>query len=94
MVPAATVHHEWWALGALSRYPLGDNLAQVNVPVSFIIPGDGLAERTHDAAALVDSAHVVERPEWGYGIFDTEAEEIASMINTFLDTASIEADIR
>ena len=75
---------EWWALGALARYPLAGELAALQQPLAVIAPGDGLAERSREAARLGRARVLVERDEWGYGIFDTEAAAIATLIESAL----------
>jgi len=72
------------ALQALSSYPLEETLTKLQQTVAFISPGDGLGDRTLHASELVPTTHYVAKPDWGYGIFDTEANEIASLINSFL----------
>lgn len=76
--------YESAALRALSNYSLEATLREVKQPVAFISPGDGLDQRTLKASQLVATTHFVGKPDWGYGIFDTEAEEIASLIDSFL----------
>ncbi len=75
--------NEWWALRALSLYPLGETLSQLAQPVSILNPGDGLFDRSRRASELVDATHYVEMPDWGYGVFDTKAGEIAALIDRF-----------
>lgn len=76
---------EWWGIRALSQYPLEQTLAHITRPVSLIIPGDSLQKQSAAAAALLQDASVIERPQWGYGIFDTQATAIAALIETMLD---------
>ncbi len=77
---------EWWALGALKHFDMTAALKGIRAPVGIVIPGDGLQERTRQAAALLTPHDIVARPDWGYGIFDTRFEEIAEIIESLLDT--------
>ena len=63
---------EWWAIGALSQYDLAETLLDIRRPVALIIPGDSLQSQSRAAAELLGGIEVVERPQWGYGIFDTQ----------------------
>ena len=76
--------NEWLALRALSTFDLRTVLQEIDSPVYIINPGDGLSERTRMAAELADASAIIDKPDWGYGIFDTSATEIAAMIDDFL----------
>lgn len=76
--------NEWLALRALKDYPLADSLQALTMPVAVFSTADGLQENSSKAADIVNAASVIHRSDWRYGIFDTEADEIASMINDFL----------
>ncbi len=76
---------EWWALGALKNFDLARALAGIRAPVGVVVTGDGLQARTRHAATLLGPLDVVEKPEWGYGIFDTRYEEIADIIEALLE---------
>lgn len=81
--------NEWWAIHALSQYPLDESLVRLSRPVSLIIPGDSLQTQSRAAAALLGEITIEERPEWGYGIFDTKAPEIAALIETMLGQKTV-----
>jgi pimeloyl-ACP methyl ester carboxylesterase/catechol 2,3-dioxygenase-like lactoylglutathione lyase family enzyme len=79
--------HSEWAIRALVDYPLTERLAAVAQPTLVVRPKDSLWEGTAQAAKLVKGATVVERPEWGYGLFDAAPGEIAGLVREYLDAA-------
>ena len=76
-----------WALAALASYPLADELRQVQQPVLFVRPKDGLWEQSAAAAALLPKATIIDHADWAYGIFDANGTGIAAAIAPFLDAA-------
>jgi pimeloyl-ACP methyl ester carboxylesterase len=79
--------HSEWAIRALVDYPLTERLAAVAQPTLVVRPKDALWDGTARAAKLVKGATVVERPEWGYGLFDAAPGEIAGLVREYLDAA-------
>jgi pimeloyl-ACP methyl ester carboxylesterase len=80
----ATAHSEW-AIRALVDYPLTERLADVTQPTLIVRPKDSLWDGTAQAAKLVNGATLVERPEWGYGLFDAAPAEVAALVREYLD---------
>jgi len=80
----AVIHTEW-ALASLAEYPLDARLRELRQPVLFVRPKDGLWEQSGRAAALVPGATAVDRPDWGYGLFDAYPADIAAVVRPFLD---------
>lgn len=74
-----------WALASLAEYPLDQRLRGLGQPVLLLRPKDGLWEQSGRAAVLVPGATVVDRPDWGYGIFDAYPAELAAVLRPFLD---------
>ena len=77
--------HSEWAIRALVDYPLLERLGAVAQPTLIVRPKDSLWEGTAEAAKLVPRATLVERPEWGYGLFDAAPDAIATLVREYLD---------
>lgn len=77
--------HSEWAIRALVDYPLAERLAAVAQPALIVRPKDSLWEGTAQAAKLLPGATLVDRPEWGYGLFDAAPDEIAALVRGHLD---------
>jgi pimeloyl-ACP methyl ester carboxylesterase len=77
--------HSEWAIRALVDHPLERRLAELTQPTLIVRPKDSLWDGTAAAAKLVPGAVLVDRPAWGYGLFDAAPDEIASLVREFLD---------
>jgi pimeloyl-ACP methyl ester carboxylesterase/catechol 2,3-dioxygenase-like lactoylglutathione lyase family enzyme len=77
--------HSEWAIRALVDYPLTERLAGVTQPTLIVRPKDSLGDGTAQAAKLVTRATLVQRPEWGYGLFDAAPAEVAALVREYLD---------
>ena len=75
----------WWAEAAVFEYDLDGKLAEVQKPALVVRPKDGLWDDTKAIADELPHAQLVDRPDWGYGIFDANADEIAALVTKFLD---------
>jgi pimeloyl-ACP methyl ester carboxylesterase/catechol 2,3-dioxygenase-like lactoylglutathione lyase family enzyme len=77
--------HSDWAIRALLDYPLAERLAGLAQPTLIVRPRDALWEPTAAAAKLVPGATLVERPQWGHGLFDAAPDEFAVLLRDHLD---------
>lgn len=77
--------HPEWAIQSLVDVPLAERLAGLAQPTLVVRPKDSLWDETAQAAALVPHAQRVDRPAWGYGLFDAAPDEIATLVREFLD---------
>lgn len=75
----------WWAGPAIFAYDTAAALRQVRQPTLVLRPGDGLYENSGEAARLLSDAAVVDRPAWGFGLFDVHAMQVADIVLEFLD---------
>ncbi len=70
---------------AVVAYDLGAALGKIGQPLLVIRPQDDLWEATLRAKPLVPDAQWVEMPHYGHGLFEVAAEELAELIDEFLD---------
>jgi pimeloyl-ACP methyl ester carboxylesterase/catechol 2,3-dioxygenase-like lactoylglutathione lyase family enzyme len=84
--------HSEWAIRALVDYPLTERLSELTPPTLIVRPKDTLWDGTAEAAKLVPGAELVDRPQWGYGLFDAAPAEIAALLREFLDRPAARAE--
>ncbi|MEM9704705.1 MAG: alpha/beta fold hydrolase [Pseudomonadota bacterium] len=65
-------------------------LASLAHRITIINVGDELAEATRRAAPLLNNGEIIERPEWGHGMFDTVPLEIAELVTRILNKKDFE----
>ncbi len=70
---------------AVVAYDLSVALGKIGQPLLVIRPRDDLWEATQRAKALVPDAQWVEMPDYGHGVFEVAAGELAELIDGFLD---------
>lgn len=77
----------WWAHDAAFRFEVQNCFAAIQQPALIINPHNHLAVASRQAAAVLRHARLVEMPHLANGIFDVAAEEIARLIDGFLNEA-------
>jgi pimeloyl-ACP methyl ester carboxylesterase len=76
----------YWAYRALFGYPLESRLADVSQPVLVFNPQDEISDNTRRAMPLLRNGQLVDVAPWGYGMLDTNAEEIAARLRAHFDS--------
>jgi pimeloyl-ACP methyl ester carboxylesterase/catechol 2,3-dioxygenase-like lactoylglutathione lyase family enzyme len=74
-----------WAMAAVAAYEPEARLRAIRVPTTLIRPKDGLWEAGGEAAALIPGARLVDAPQWGFGLFDSDPPGVAAQIKGALD---------
>lgn len=74
----------WWGPDAALNYDLRTNLSRLQQPVLILVPDDDLRQPSRRAGGLPDRGRTVELPEWGKGLLDVRADELASLLQEFL----------
>lgn len=76
-----------WAYAAMGKYSLAEQAIKIEQPLLLLNVGDTLFEATADLKRLLErngvAVEYLEKPDWSYGLFDTEATEITQLIDDF-----------
>lgn len=73
----------WWGHYAAFAFELAELLPQVRQPVLLLNPEDDLTEYTRRAAPLIANGRMMELPEWGHGLLQIHAAELAALVRDF-----------
>ncbi len=76
----------YWAYRALFGYPLESRLPDVSQPVLVFNPQDEISDNTRRAMPLLRNGNLVDVAPWGYGMLDTNAEDIAARLRAHFDS--------
>lgn len=74
-----------WGSSAAMEYPTAERLKAVTQPALVIRPKDDLWEPTARAKGLLRNASFLDLPQYGFGLFDVAANEMAAACREFLD---------
>jgi pimeloyl-ACP methyl ester carboxylesterase/catechol 2,3-dioxygenase-like lactoylglutathione lyase family enzyme len=77
--------HGEWAIKALAAADLAGQLANLKTPGALLRPKDGLWDATGRAAAIRPDWPLVDREDWGYGMFDADPVGVAAQLRDLLD---------
>jgi pimeloyl-ACP methyl ester carboxylesterase/catechol 2,3-dioxygenase-like lactoylglutathione lyase family enzyme len=75
----------WWAGPAIFAYDTAARLRELEQPSLVIRPKDGLWDNTGAAMPLLRDARIVEFRDWAYGFFDSHPQQLAAVVNGWLD---------
>ena len=76
----------WWGHYAAFEFELAAELPRVSQPVRILNPGDDLTDHTRRAAPLIANGELIERPDWGHGLLQTQTAALAALLREFFDT--------
>lgn len=77
-------HH--WGHKAAFDHDMASCFARMMQPVLVFNPNDDLAEQSRRAAALVRDGQVLELPDCGHGMLDSDTALLAGHLRTFFDS--------
>lgn len=75
----------FWAYTALFGYPLEERLGDVTQPVLVFNPKDEISDNTRQSMALIKNGRLIDVAPWGYGMLDTNADDIADHLRAHFD---------
>jgi len=75
----------WWGHYAAFEFELAAALPRVTQPVRILNPGDDLTDHTRRAAPLIANGELIELPDWGHGLLQTQTAALAGMLRAFFD---------
>jgi len=75
----------YWAYKALFGYPLEARLDQVAQPVLVFNPSDEISDNTRRGAAMLRNGTLIDVAPWGYGMLETNAEDVAAHLRAHFD---------
>lgn len=76
-----------WGASAAMEYPTAEKLRAISQPTLVIRPKDDLWEPTARAKGLLRNGSFLDLPQYGFGLFDVAAAELAAACREFLDKA-------
>jgi pimeloyl-ACP methyl ester carboxylesterase len=74
-----------WGASAVMDYPAVERLRAINQQVLVLRPKDALWEATARARGVLKNASFSDLPQFGCGLFDVAAAEVAAACREFLD---------
>ena len=72
-------------MAAVKGFDGPDALRAIGQPVTIVRPQDGLWDASGEAARLVPGATLIDAPQWGFGLFDAHAGDVARLVRSQLD---------
>ena len=75
----------WWGFHSAFAYDADARLPKITHPTAVLVVAGGLAEATHQAAALIGGAELVEVEGVGRGAFELGVEALAEKVRAFCD---------
>ena len=74
-----------WGHRAAFDHDFAGCLALLNQPVLILNPADDLAELTRRAIGQMPRGDIIELPDCGHGMLDSDTELVAQYLRQFLD---------
>lgn len=74
----------WWGARAALRYQTAVALKEVEAPILFVRPKDDLWESSLRILPSIPSAHRLDLPQYGFGLFEAAPKEMAAHTRAFL----------
>ena len=74
-----------WGHKAAFDHGFADCLSQMRQPTLVFNPADDLVEQTRRAPALMHNGRLLELPDCGHGMLDSDTDMLVSHLRTFLD---------
>ena len=77
--------HRAWGHAAAFAYKHEENIGEVKAPVLVLNPNDEVKHLTPRVLPHLKEGRLLDLPEWGHGMVDLRASELAHIIRPFLD---------
>ena len=75
----------FWGHRAAFNHDFAARLQALSQPILVLNPGDDLAAQSRRAAALMQNGSVLEMPDQGHGMLDSDTDWIVNVVSDFLD---------